>query len=118
MRYSTLLVDPDTWDLVSDASGNIAVAGPPYALAQDVASAIKLFAGELWYQTNKGIPYFEEILGQAPPLSLLKQYFVDAALSVPGVDRGQCLISSTEKRIIQGSVEFIDEAGTENGVSF
>ncbi|NTU49373.1 MAG: hypothetical protein HGA87_00500 [Desulfobulbaceae bacterium] len=96
----------------------MAVADPPYALAQDVASAIKLFDGELWFQTDKGIPYFEEILGQAPPLSLLKRYLEDAAMTVPGVTSARCLISSTENRIIQGSVEFIDEEGIVNGVSF
>ena len=42
--YSTLLLDPDTWDLTVDNNGNIAVAAPPYAVAQDVASAIRTFA--------------------------------------------------------------------------
>ena len=39
----TLLLRPDTWDLTLDSAGNIAVAENPYALAQDAASAIKLF---------------------------------------------------------------------------
>jgi len=68
---NTLLLDQTAWDLVIDSNGNIAMASPPYSLAQDVASAIKLFQGELWYDTSKGIPYFNEILGHMPPLSLL-----------------------------------------------
>ena len=43
----TLLLTTDAWDLTVDVSGNIAVADEPLALAQDAASAIRLFAGEL-----------------------------------------------------------------------
>ena len=51
----TLLLDPLKWDLVVDAAGNIAVASPPYALAQDAASSIKLFSGECYYDTSIGV---------------------------------------------------------------
>ena len=63
----TLLLDRTQWDLVQDANGNIALATEPYARAQDVASACRLFRGELWYDTAAGIPYFEDILGKSPP---------------------------------------------------
>jgi hypothetical protein len=36
---------------VLDAEGNIAVASEPYSLAQDAASAIKTFAGEVFWDT-------------------------------------------------------------------
>ena len=61
---NTLYLDPQNWDLVLDAAGNIAMAKDPYAKAQDVASACRLFSGELYYDTEKGIPYFEETLGK------------------------------------------------------
>jgi len=79
----TLFLNPDTWDLVVDAHNNIAVAANPYALAQDAASEIKTFSSECYYDTAKGIPYFEQILGHAPPPSLMKQYWVSAALLTP-----------------------------------
>ena len=53
---ATLLLTPQTWDLTVDASNNIAVAAEPYALAQDAASAIRLFQGEDYYDTTRGIP--------------------------------------------------------------
>ena len=56
---STLLLDRTYWDLCVDSSGNLAVASEPYSLAQDAASAIKLFQGEYIYDTTIGIPYFE-----------------------------------------------------------
>jgi len=117
-QYNTLLLDRSAWDLVIDSSGNIAMAQPPYALAQDVASAVRLFLGELWYNTTKGIPYFEEILGQLPPLSLLTGYIEKAALTVPGVVSAQCIISSFDSREIAGQIQFIDETGAANNVTF
>lgn len=115
---STLLLDLTNWDLLTDADGNIAVASEPYALAQDVASAIKLFAAELRYDTTQGIPYFEKILGQTPPLSLLKEYFVNQALTVPGVVSAQCLIQTFDGRTIAGQVQFTDINGNTSNVQF
>ena len=59
---------------------NIAVADEPYALAQDAASAIRTFIGECYYDTTKGLPYFEKVFVMAEDeglrrnrLALLKQ---------------------------------------------
>lgn len=115
---NTLLLDRTEWDLVIDSAGNIALAKPPYALAQDVASTIRLFLGELWYDTTKGIPYFEKILGQLPPMSLLIRYLENAALTVPGVVIAKCVITSFNNRGVNGQVQFIDESGNKNAINF
>lgn len=107
----TLLLDQVKWDLVQDAFGNIAVAANPYALAQDAASAIKLFAGELYYDTTKGIPYFSTILGEAPPLAYIKAQFNAAALTVPEVVAAQSFIESFIDRKIKGQVQVTNEEG-------
>lgn len=117
-QFNTLLLDRDYWDLVIDSSGNIAMAQPQYALAQDVASAVRLFMGELWYATTKGIPYFEDVLGHLPPVPMLIGYIENAALTVPGVVTAQCIISTFDSREIAGQIQFIDETGTANGVTF
>lgn len=108
---NTLLVSVDGWDLLPDARGNIAMASEPYSLAQDAASAIKLFKSELWYDTSQGIPYFEQILGQAPPLALMKAEFTAAALTVPDVVDAQCFISAIKGRIVTGQVQIKNAAG-------
>jgi hypothetical protein len=117
-RYDTLLLDVDSWDLSLDANGNIALATPAYSLAQDVASAVKLFAQELWYDTTKGIPYFDDVLGHVPPQPLFIRYLEDAALAVPGVVTAQINFSSFDNRTVSGQIFFIDEVGEENGVTF
>lgn len=115
----TMLLDRSAWDLVVDAAGNIAVADDPYSMAQDAASNIKLFAGELYYNTALGIPYYSQILGQRPPLSLLKQYFINAALQVPGVVSAQCFLTGVDvKRILRGQVQITDSSGTVTATSF
>jgi hypothetical protein len=111
MRYPTLLIDPDTWDLVVDANGNIAVAEPPYALAQDVATAICLFKGEAWFDKTAGIPYFDETLGRRPPISILKARFEAAAMTVPGVVKANAVVGITPEGVVDGYVEFVDESG-------
>lgn len=108
----TLLLDTQRWDLVTDANGNIAVASPPYAIAQDAASAIRLFQGELWYDTSKGVPYFQQILGKQPPIGVLKNAIATAATSVPYVESAQTFISAITKRGVIGQVQLTSTAGT------
>ncbi len=111
---STLLLDRTTWDLCKDLSGNIAVATEPYAIAQDVASAVRLFEGELWYQTLKGVPYFDQILGHQPPLGLLKAAFTTAALTVPEVASVKVFVSGDSKtRELTGQIQITDTSGNQ-----
>lgn len=109
--FSTLLLDQGTWDLCLDASGNIAVAAPPYALAQDVSSAIRTFLGEVYYDSTLGVPYFGNILGKNPPVTYLIAQMEAAALTVPGVVSATCTISSVSGRTVTGQVDFTDSSG-------
>lgn len=107
----TLLLDAVNWDLVIDSSGNIAVASDPYAPAQDAASAARLFAGELWYNTTLGINYFGLVLGKTPSLPLLKTAWSNAAMRVPGVTAAKSFISSFKDRTVTGQLQITDSAG-------
>lgn len=114
----TLLLDRDLWDLCLNASGNIAIANQPYAIAQDVASAVRTFLGEVYYDTSLGIPYFQQILGYEPPMSLIKQNVVQTALTVPDVVEAKCLIASFKDRNLVGLIEVIDTDGQKLNVTF
>jgi hypothetical protein len=107
----TLLLDTMVWDLCLDAFGDIAVAGDPYSMAQDVASAIRLFNGECYYDTTRGVRYFEDILGQTPPLPLVKAELTHAAETVPGVTFAQAFIVVTDDRAVTGQVQCTSAAG-------
>lgn len=114
----TLLLDVSAWDLVADASGNIALASNPYSLAQDAASAIRLFLAELWYDTTQGVPYWQKILGQWPPLALMKAQFVAAALTVPEVATAVVFIQTATERGITGQVQITDTSGNTATAAF
>ncbi len=115
---NTLLVDVDGWDLVLDVNGNIAMASNPYSEAQDVASAVKLFLGEAYFDVAQGIPYFQNILGKRPNLQFVKSQIEKAALTVPGIVQARCLLASFDGRNLTGQVQLIDATGAENNVSF
>jgi hypothetical protein len=115
---NTLLLDQVTWDVCLDANGNEAVASDPYAIAQDVASAVRTFQGEVWFDTSQGMPYFQQILGQRPPLSLITSQVEAVAKTVPGVVSAVCVIGSFTDRTITGQIQIVDSDGVQSNVGF
>lgn len=107
----TLLLDLTQWDLLTDAAGNIAAADVPYSTAQDVASAVRTFLGEVWYNTSLGVPYFQQILGKTPPLTLFQELIVQAAETVPTVVAATCTITAFDDRRVTGQVTFTTDNG-------
>lgn len=101
---NTILLNPQTWDLMVDASGNIAMASEPWSITQDVSSACRLFQGELWYDTAQGIPYLQQVLGQPLLVSFLAGQLEAAALTVPGVATANAFITGLVGRRLTGQV--------------
>ncbi len=115
----TLLLDTATWDFTLDSSGNIAVASPPYALAQDAATACLMFLGEYIYDVTLGVPYFQSILGKNPTLTFVKEQLVTAALSAnPAIVSAQCFITSFTDGEIIGQIQVTDAAGVVTAAPF
>lgn len=110
--FDTLYLHPTTWDVVADAAGNIALASPPYSVAQDVSSACRLFSGELYYDSSAGVQFLQKILGKTPPLNVAQGALAAAALTVPSVDSASCVVSSFQNRAAAGQVQFETEDGT------
>jgi hypothetical protein len=115
---TTLLLDDVMWDLVIDASSNIAMASDPYATSQDVCSACRLFKGELWYDTTQGVPYFTGILGQQPTLGFLSAKYSAAAQTVPNVVSAKAVITGLANRGLTGSIEYTTSSGSAQSVGF
>lgn len=115
---STLALNSVTWDLQTDVNGNIAVASGAAALAQDAASAIKTFLGEVWWDTTVGVRWMQSILARNPPLSVLKQQLVDAALTVSGIVSARVFISSFSGRVVSGQVQIVSSTGQAAAANF
>ena len=105
----TLYLNPSTWDLELTADGDIAYAKAPYSTAQCVANAIRLFEGELYYDTEQGVPYFDEVLGRPHSFALFKHRMEEAANRVSGVKDVEVSIHNQNGRGLSGAVDFKDE---------
>jgi hypothetical protein len=96
---------------VPNASGNIACATDPYQVAQDVASALRTFRGECWYDTTLGIPYWQAVLGALPPASFIRSELVNAALTVPNVASATVTQLVLNGRQLAGEIDVTDTSG-------
>jgi hypothetical protein len=113
-----------------DGNGNIASVSGPSQIAQDVASAIQLFLGELYYDVTLGLPWLSEVMAKPYAPSILQPLLEKAALSIAGVDKAKAVISGTgivtsqpagfnvPLRKVTGYVEIMDATGQKLGVNF
>jgi hypothetical protein len=108
---STLYLDPDTWDLTLDATRSIALATAPYEQAQSVANACRLWRGEAPFNTDRGIPYETQVLGQLPPQRQLAGWFEDEALTVPKVQSATAVLQFAN-RALAGQIQCTLDDGT------
>jgi hypothetical protein len=105
-----MLLDRPVWDLCVDALGNWAIAAEPYAQAQDAASEARVFAGEAYYDTAIGVPYFSEVFGLAQPTQILRAKIQEAALRVPGVTEAVAYVF-VEGQLLNGQIQITSAAG-------
>lgn len=82
---TSIFLYPETWDMVVDSRGNIAVCTDEYEIAQNVASACRLWLGEFMYNRNRGIPYKQSVLGRNTDISLLDDWYRTESMTVLGV---------------------------------
>jgi hypothetical protein len=121
----TLLLTTPGWDLTVDVEGNIAgLTEEPSAtlgygsLAQDAASECRLFLGEAWYDQARGVPYWQDVLGQWPPLALVRSYLEKAAELTPNVSTAVVYFSSWIDRVLSGQVQVTDVNGNTTASTF
>lgn len=105
MTAHTLYLRPDTWDITLDSSGRIARSTQAYAIAQNVANAVRLFTGEAFFAMDEGIPHFDIELGKTrPALSVLRARMREAALNVEGVLDAQITLDDVQERKLTGEI--------------
>ena len=83
MAY-TFFLDAN-WDITLDSSGRLRMSDKAYAIAQNVANAVRLFTQDAFFAQDEGIPHFEIDLGRKPLYSVLRGRVKKAALEVEGV---------------------------------
>lgn len=112
---TSLLLTPD-WDLQLDDMGNIATVSGGLQTAQDVATSCRVWKGEVLYDTERGVPYKEEILGQKPNLSLLQADYETEAKRIDGVTSVEVVVDSFNNRELVPDIRITLENGEEYNV--
>lgn len=105
MNAYTLYLTPDNWDITLDSSGRLQTSAAAYAIAQNVANAVRLFTNEAFFAMDEGIPHFDIELGYIrPALSVLRARMREAALNVDGVLDAQINLDSVKDRRLTGEI--------------
>ena len=105
MNGHTLYLTPDNWDITLDSSGRLQTSANAYAIAQNVANAVRLFTGEAFFAMDEGIPHFEIELGYTrPALSVLRARIREAALNVEGVLDAAVNLDGVRGRKLTGEI--------------
>lgn len=105
MNGHTLYLTPDNWDITLDSSGRLQTSANAYAIAQNVANAVRLFTNEAFFAMDEGIPHFDIELGKTrPALSVLRARMREAALNVEGVLDVQITLDDVQDRKLTGEI--------------
>ena len=108
MPVTTLQLDSDTWDLVVSLDANIATVNDVEGMqqSQDAASACRLFLDELWFDTTQGVPYWQQMLGKLPPISLIESNYATAAETVTNVKAASVTVTSLQNQPPNSALRF------------
>lgn len=90
----------------------------PHQVAQDLASAIRTFLGEYWYDETLWNPYWQTVLGQLPPPSFVTSEIVNAALTAPNVVSATVTNLVLNNQQLSGEIDVTDSSGTTQTVTF
>ena len=66
---------------------SLAIGEGQQAVAQIVNNVLRTQKGEVSYDTSRGIPYLETVLGDNPDISLWSSYMISAIKSIEYVQR-------------------------------
>ena len=103
----TLYLDQDTWDITLDGAGNIKTAISPYADAQNIANAVRLFTHDAYLRQRQGVPHFSLDLGVQPAASEVRAVYRETALAVENIAAATVEIAGldTETRAMTGTIQ-------------
>ena len=85
------------WDLYVDENGNLAIKNGNDRLAQDVASSVRVFKGEIGFNTPRGVEYNKPDLNK----ETLNYQMNKQARMVEGVDDSIVIFNQLENRVLK-----------------
>lgn len=110
----TLALTEDTWDLQVGADGSLKTLKKDKAILQNICNECRCFTDDLYFERERGIPWFDDQLGQSLSPSITQADLRQAAASVEGVesvDDVQLTYLSAEDRTLHAQIEVTTENG-------
>ena len=95
----------DSWDIQLDENGLLLLADTDYSVAQNVATAVRLFTNDAYFDTETGIPHFQITYIRNPNLSVIRSRIKQTAEAVEGVLKATVILYPvTEKGVLSGVI--------------
>lgn len=95
----------DNWDIALNDNGGLSTAEDAYAVAQNVASAVRLFTNDAYFDTDAGIPHFEVTFKRNPDVSIIRSRIKTAAEAVAGVRSARVELRQVSSAcVLQGTI--------------
>ena len=79
---------------------SLAIGEGQQAVAQIVNNVLRTQRGEVDYDTSRGIPYLETVLGDNPDVDLWSSYMIQAIKSIEYVNRVVSFIPKVQENIL------------------
>lgn len=83
-------------DIYLDSKGNIAISSKEDALGNIIKNSVQTVLGELIFDKDLGVPYFDSFLSKNPDWELFRYYIIAAIERVEEVNRVYSFDYSTE----------------------
>lgn len=109
--FSTFAVNENN-DLYLDQYGNLAIATGIMAIMQGCAQAAKTLLGEMVFNINQGLPYFEQVWVGVPNIQQWTAALRSAFFTVPGVIEVVSLITSQDNNTLTYTAVIRTSVGT------
>ena len=101
----TLALKKDSWDIMTDEIGNIATLSGNDRLAQDVASSVRVFTGELPFDVERGVDYNKPDTNR----DTLNNQMNEQARLVEGVKNSLVVFEELEDRVLKPIIYVTNE---------
>lgn len=111
MKYLTISTSRGENDLYLDDFGNLAMSEDIEALSFITLNSVRTVRGELAFNSDFGVPYFNTIFASADRISLWEFYVKETALQIPG----NTSISSFEYEVNQDKLSYEMVIATDSG---
>ena len=116
----TLALTTDNWDLSVGADGSLKTLKKDEAILQNVFNECRCFTDDLYFDRDRGIPWFDDQLGQKLRPAITQSDLRQAASRVDGVesvDEVNLTFLSDQDRTLHAEIEVTTENGLNGRVT-